>query len=142
VDTRGGLDEIQAGTDPKAQEGKVQKFTVADLESKAPHELVSAKVAEFAGGRKAMIIDCKKGFQWTACLKEKMGTDFCQATHFGYLKQGKMVVSIGDMETGKQTEINEGDTYFIPPNHDARAEEDCIMMEFNAATVEMYKDVK
>jgi len=120
---------------------EVTNFSFKDLESKKPHDTIDLKVAEFGDtGRKAMRIDIKKGFQWTQCMKEKMGTDFCQAEHFGYLEKGHVKISMGAMDGGKVTEIKAGDTYFIPPNHDAITLEDTVMMEFSAQAVSLYKD--
>merc|ERR1719193_585662 len=34
-------------------------------------------------------------------MKEKMGTDFCQAEHFGYLEMGHVKISMGAMYGGE-----------------------------------------
>lgn len=112
---------------------EVSKFTFTDLEEKKPNEFISARIAEFPNGKKATLAHIQKGFVWTQCMKEKMGTDFCQAEHFGYCKQGHVRVTMGD--GGKQFDIKEGDMYYIPPGHDAECLEDAISVEFvpNAA---------
>jgi len=118
---------------------EVTKFTFKDIAEKKPHELISAQACEFEGGRKAMRIEAKKGFHWTKCMKEKMGTDYCQAEHFGFVEKGHMKVSMGEnAEGGKTVEIKGGDVYFIPPNHDAVIMEDAVMYEFSALAVSMY----
>jgi len=116
------------------------KFTFDKCEEKHPHETVKANVAEFDETRKAMRITVNKGFRWTNCMKEKMGTDFCMADHFGFLQKGKMKVW---MNGGNEIDVAEGDCYHIPPGHDAEMLEDVVMIEFSSAAVGMYgKDIK
>jgi len=110
------------------QNAEVSKFTFTDLEEKKPCEFINARIAEFPNGKKAVLAHIQKGFVWTQCMKEKMGTDFCQAEHFGYCKQGHVRVTMAD--GGKQFDLKEGDIYYIPPGHDAECLEDAISVEF------------
>jgi len=122
---------------------KIETFTISKLDTKNPHDMVSAKVAEFPGGQKAMRIEVQAGFHWTKCMKEKMGTDFCQAEHFGYIESGHMCVSMGSMDGGQKMDIRAGDFYHVPPGHDAVTMEPTVMMEFSSLAVSMYgKDIK
>eukprot|EP00397_Hematodinium_sp_SG-2012_P044026 GEMP01049072.1.p1 GENE.GEMP01049072.1~~GEMP01049072.1.p1 ORF type:complete len:120 (+),score=30.16 GEMP01049072.1:90-449(+) len=113
------------------------KINYDTCEEKKPHESASVRVAEIDESRKSMRIALKKGFHWTKCMKEKMGTDLCQADHFGFLEKGKLKVI---MKGGQVLEIGAGDCYHIPPGHDAEALEDVVMFEFSAMSVDMYKD--
>lgn len=56
------------------------------------------------------------GWRWSECIKPHVHTDSCQLSHVGYAVSGRLVVR---MEDGNQMTINAGDSYTIPPGHDA-----------------------
>ena len=59
------------------------------------------------------------GWRWSECIKPVVKTDSCQASHVGYAVSGKMTVRMKD---GTQKTIAAGESYTIPPGHDAWVE--------------------
>ena len=56
------------------------------------------------------------GWKWSACIKPVVKTDTCQLSHAGYAISGRLIVRLKD---GTQKTIVAGDSYTIPPGHDA-----------------------
>ena len=56
------------------------------------------------------------GWRWSECVKPVVGTDSCQVHHVGYAVEGQMVVRLED---GTEQVVKAGDSYTIPPGHDA-----------------------
>ena len=56
------------------------------------------------------------GWRWSECIKPVAKTDSCQASHVGYAVSGRLTVRLND---GTQKTIVAGDSYTIPPGHDA-----------------------
>ena len=56
------------------------------------------------------------GWRWSECIKPVAGTDSCQVSHVGYAVSGRMTVRIND---GTERTISAGQSYTIPPGHDA-----------------------
>jgi quercetin dioxygenase-like cupin family protein len=56
------------------------------------------------------------GWRWSTCIKPVAKTDSCQASHVGYAVSGRLTVRIDD---GTQKTISPGESYTIPPGHDA-----------------------
>lgn len=59
------------------------------------------------------------GWRWSECIKPVVKTDHCQASHVGYAVSGKLRVRMTD---GTEKTINAGESYTIPPGHDAWVE--------------------
>ena len=59
------------------------------------------------------------GWRWSACIKPVVGTDSCQVSHVGHAVSGRLTVKMDD---GSQKSIAAGDSYTIPPGHDAWVE--------------------
>src|SRR5574341_1620775 len=59
------------------------------------------------------------GWRWSECVKPVVKTDSCQASHAGYAVAGRIVVRLQD---GTQKTIAAGESYTIPPGHDAWVE--------------------
>jgi quercetin dioxygenase-like cupin family protein len=59
------------------------------------------------------------GWRWSDCIKPVVKTDSCQNSHIGFCVSGKLVVQTLD---GNQINIAAGDSYSIPPGHDAWVE--------------------
>ena len=59
------------------------------------------------------------GWRWSECIKPVVKTDSCQASHVGYAVSGRLTVRMAD---GTQKSIAAGDSYTIPPGHDAWVE--------------------
>jgi uncharacterized protein YjlB len=56
------------------------------------------------------------GWRWSQHVKPIAGTPSCQATHTGYVVEGRMAVKMDD---GAEIEYGPGDAFFIPAGHDA-----------------------
>lgn len=56
------------------------------------------------------------GWQWSKNIKPIVHTESCQLSHVGYAVSGSMTVRLND---GTEKVINAGDSYSIPPGHDA-----------------------
>src|SRR5205823_4374675 len=59
------------------------------------------------------------GWRWSECVKPVVGTDSCQNSHVGYAVSGEITVQLDD---GTQKRIGAGQSYTIPPGHDAWVE--------------------
>lgn len=56
------------------------------------------------------------GWRWSECVKPVVGTDQCDLSHIGYAVAGSIRIRMDD---GSEKTINAGDSYTIPPGHDA-----------------------
>ena len=56
------------------------------------------------------------GWRWSECIKPVVGTDACQNSHVGYAVSGRIRIRMAD---GSEQVIETGDSYTIPPGHDA-----------------------
>src|SRR5436309_1810063 len=59
------------------------------------------------------------GWRWSECIKPVVGTDRCQLSHVGYCVSGRITIQLQD---GSEQTIQPGDSYTIPPGHDAWVE--------------------
>ena len=59
------------------------------------------------------------GWRWSECIKPVVKTDSCQVSHVGYAVSGRITVRMKD---GTQRTIVGGESYTIPPGHDAWVE--------------------
>jgi hypothetical protein len=59
------------------------------------------------------------GWRWSGCIKPVVNTDSCQLSHVGYAVSGSLTVR---MQDGTEQTIRAGDSYTIPPGHDAWVE--------------------
>jgi mannose-6-phosphate isomerase-like protein (cupin superfamily) len=59
------------------------------------------------------------GWKWSGCVKHVVKTDSCESSHVGYAVSGRLVVVGKD---GKENRIAAGESYTIPPGHDAWVE--------------------
>ena len=59
------------------------------------------------------------GWRWSECVKPVVKTESCQASHVGYAVSGRITVR---MQDGTQKTIAAGESYTIPPGHDAWVE--------------------
>jgi quercetin dioxygenase-like cupin family protein len=69
------------------------------------------------------------GWRWSEHMKPIAGTDSCQVEHIGYVLQGRMALKMDD---GTEREFGPGDTFHMPPGHDAWivGNEACVMLDF------------
>ena len=56
------------------------------------------------------------GWRWSECVKPVVGTASCQNAHVGYAVSGRLTVQLDD---GTEKAIRAGESYTIPPGHDA-----------------------
>ena len=96
-------------------------------------ELRTATVADFKVAR----ISLEPGWKWSEDIKPIAGTDSCLLPHHGLMLSGRMRVVMDD---GSEMEIGAGDTYVIPPGHDAWvvSEEPVSGIEFSREAVEEF----
>ncbi len=68
-------------------------------------------------------------WRWSLHVKPIAGTPSCQATHTGYVLEGRMAVK---MEDGSETEYGPGDFFLMPAGHDAWVVGDkrCVLLDF------------
>lgn len=59
------------------------------------------------------------GWRWSECVKPVVKTNECQVSHVGYAVSGRLTVRVKD---GTQRTIAPGESYTIPPGHDAWVE--------------------
>jgi EutQ-like cupin domain len=59
------------------------------------------------------------GWRWSECVKPVVKTDLCQVSHVGYVVSGRITVRLKD---GSQKTIGAGESYTVPPGHDAWVE--------------------
>lgn len=59
------------------------------------------------------------GWRWSDCIKPLVQTDSCRNNHVGYCVSGALTVETTD---GNRISISPGDSYTIPPGHDAWVE--------------------
>jgi quercetin dioxygenase-like cupin family protein len=57
------------------------------------------------------------GWVWSESVKPTAGTEFCEKNHVGYAISGELEVWTKD---GDRATIKRGDSYTIPPGHDAK----------------------
>ncbi|MGO4103683.1 cupin domain-containing protein [Leifsonia sp. YAF41] len=56
------------------------------------------------------------GWRWSDCIKPIVDTDSCQNNHVGYCISGTLEVQT---DAGARAVITAGDSFSIPPGHDA-----------------------
>jgi hypothetical protein len=107
---------------------------ISHEEAPVKKEMDGAKIAiTDVKGLRAMEICVEPGFDW----KEKVGKnmpgcpEWCQATHFGYLRQGEMTIRHQDGR--EDVTIKTGDTYHVAPGHIpiVNGPEAAVMVEFS-----------
>lgn len=99
----------------------VKKFEVKSHNS--PDEVRSpsktrVEVVQFDGitmGR----FNFEPGWRWSECIKPVVKTDHCQVSHVGFAVSGQLTVRMTD---GTEKTITAGESYTIPPGHDAWVE--------------------
>ncbi|NKX55160.1 cupin domain-containing protein [Arthrobacter mobilis] len=61
------------------------------------------------------------GWRWSECIKPVVNTESCQISHVGLCTAGSITVQMDD---GTRATVKAGDSYAIPPGHDAWVEGD------------------
>ena len=75
------------------------------------------------------------GWRWSDCIKPVVKTDQCQLSHVGYAISGRLTVRLKD-ETNKT--IGAGESYTIPPGHDAWVEGNERFVGIEVMTADQY----
>ena len=75
------------------------------------------------------------GWRWSECVKPVAGTDSCQVSHVGYAVSGRITVRLDD---GTEQTVSAGDSYTIPPGHDAWVEGDEPFVGIEIVSAEQY----
>jgi len=75
------------------------------------------------------------GWRWSECIKPVVKTDSCQMSHVGYAVSGRMVVRLQD---GTQKTITAGESFAIPPGHDAWIEGNDRFVAIEVMSAEQY----
>ena len=89
------------------------------------------RLEDFTFGR----FNFEPGWSWSKCIKPVVKTDSCQASHAGYCVSGSMTVK---MEDGTQKTIVAGESYTIPPGHDAWVDGDESFVGIEVMSAEQY----
>ena len=71
------------------------------------------------GATTAARLTFEPGWRWSECIKPVVHTESCQLSHAGYAVAGRLMVRLPD---GREAPIRAGESYAIPPGHDAWVE--------------------
>jgi quercetin dioxygenase-like cupin family protein len=102
-----GVKEFQVKSHDKPDEVRTPDKTRVEV----------VQLAGFTIGR----FNFEPGWRWSECVKPVVKTDHCQASHVGYAVSGRIRVQ---MQDGTEKTISAGESYTIPPGHDAWVEGD------------------
>jgi quercetin dioxygenase-like cupin family protein len=75
------------------------------------------------------------GWRWSECVKPVVKTDQCQLSHVGYAVSGSIKVRMKD---GTEKIISAGESYTIPPGHDAWVEGDQAFVGIEVMSADVY----
>ncbi|MGZ5181534.1 MAG: cupin domain-containing protein [Ramlibacter sp.] len=75
------------------------------------------------------------GWRWSECVKPVVKTDHCQLSHVGYAVKGRIKVRMTD---GTEKTISAGESYTIPPGHDAWVEGDQPFVGIEVMSADVY----
>jgi hypothetical protein len=77
----------------------------------------------------------QRGWRWSECIKPVAKTELCQLSHVGHAVSGKIHVKMGD---GTEKTISAGESYTIPPGHDAWVEGDTPFVCIEVMSADVY----
>ena len=75
------------------------------------------------------------GWRWSECVKPVAKTDQCQLSHVGHAVAGRIKVRMRD---GTEKTISAGESYTIPPGHDAWVEGDQPFVGIEVMSADVY----
>ncbi len=89
------------------------------------------------GTSSAARLTAQPGWRWSEDVKPIVGTESCQADHFGYVISGRLHVVTDDAQ---EAEVGPGDAYVVAPGHDAWVvgAEPFVALEFQSTTAATY----
>jgi len=117
-------------SEPKSIEGAIAMpaNTVSNLESRSfddPDEKRRPDKTEVdvvtVSGYTLARMRFQPGWRWSDCIKPVVKTDSCQNNHVGMCTSGTLTVELSD---GTRATVKAGDSYAIPPGHNAWVEGD------------------
>ena len=80
-------------------------------------------------------LNLEPGWRWSECIKPVAGTETCQVSHVGYAAAGRLTVRLPD---GTEQAISAGQSYTIPPGHDAWVEGDETFVGIEVLSAEQF----
>ncbi|TMF84788.1 MAG: cupin domain-containing protein [Chloroflexi bacterium] len=80
-------------------------------------------------------LNFEPGWRWSECIKPAVGTESCQNSHVGYAVTGQLMVRL---ENGTEKRISAGESYTIPPGHDAWVEGSSPFVGIEVMSAEQY----
>ena len=92
---------------------ELSDFSAPD-EVRAPDK-TKVELVNLAGGQIGRYT-FQPGWRWSECIKPVVHTESCQVHHVGHAVSGSITVRL---DNGNQETIKAGDSYDIPPGHDA-----------------------
>ncbi len=75
------------------------------------------------------------GWRWSECIKPVVNTESCQLSHAGYAVAGRLMVRLPD---GREALIRAGESYAIPPGHDAWVEGEEVFVGIEVMSAEQF----
>lgn len=75
------------------------------------------------------------GWRWSECVKPVVKTELCQLSHVGYAVSGCLKVH---MQDGTEMTIHAGESYTVPPGHDAWVEGDESFVAIEVMSADIY----
>lgn len=75
------------------------------------------------------------GWRWAECIKPVVKTEQCQVSHVGHAVSGQLKVRMKD---GAEKTIAAGESYTIPPGHDAWVEGDQPFVAIEVLSADVY----
>ena len=87
------------------------------------------------GGVAASRMRLEPGWRWSECIKPVVKTDLCQLSHVGHAVSGRIRVRLQD---GSEKTISAGESYTIPPGHDAWVEGDAPFVGIEVLSADIY----
>jgi len=66
------------------------------------------------------------GWKWSTDVKPRAKTDFCTHAHFGFVQTGKLNIRLSNGDTAI---LKAGDAFYVPPGHDAWADEQTVLFD-------------
>ena len=75
------------------------------------------------------------GWRWSQCIKPIAKTDRCEVSHAGHAVSGSITVQLTD---GTKKTISSGDSYAIPPGHEAWVEGNEPFVAIEVLSAEQY----
>ena len=123
---------MSISTPPSVKSLQTKSHATPDEARTPPKTLVEVvRLEGFTIGR----FNFEPGWRWSECVKPVVGTDSCQNAHVGYAVSGRITVRLDD---GTEKTISAGESYTIPPGHDAWNDGDEPFVGIEVMSAEQY----